>query len=165
MPQTGNRIQVFTDTARAATDKIELRALCGTQDRVMAAETIFERYGGFAKISRVVSAFYDRVLDSPLLAPYFAGVDMRRQIDHQTKFMASVMGGPASYTREHLERVHHRLAITDEAFDMLVELLRETLEDFGFAEGDIATIYGNVVAHRSIIGTRRSTASDAGATV
>lgn len=121
----------------------------------MPAETIFERYGGFAKVSRVVSSFYDRVLDSPLLAPYFAGIDMRRQIDHQTKFIAALMGGPASYTREHLQRVHARLGITDEAFDELTLLLRETLEDFDFAEGDIAAVYGEVVAYRSTVVTRR----------
>jgi hemoglobin len=121
----------------------------------MPTETIFERYGGFAKVSRVVSSFYDRVLDAPLLAPYFAGIDMRRQIDHQTKFIAALMGGPASYTREHLQRVHARLGITDEAFDELTLLLRETLEDFDFEEGDIAAVYGEVVSYRSTVVTRR----------
>ena len=58
------------------------------------AETMFERYGGFARVSRVVSSFYERVLESPSLAPYFAGIDMRRQIDHQTKFIASIRAGP-----------------------------------------------------------------------
>jgi hemoglobin len=116
--------------------------------------TIFERYGGFAKVSRVVASFYDRVLESPVLAPYFASVDMRRQIDHQTKFFASLMGGPASYTGEHLARVHARLHIDDEAFDELVDLVRETLEDFDFDESDIATIYGEIISFRSVIVTR-----------
>jgi hemoglobin len=116
--------------------------------------SIFDRYGGFAKVSRVVSAFYDRVLDSPVLGPYFAGIDMRRQIDHQTKFIASLMGGPASFTSEHLERVHARLDIDDRAFDELVDLLRETLEDFDFDESDIATVYGEVVSYRSVIVSR-----------
>jgi hemoglobin len=128
----------------------------------MATETMFERYGGFAKVSRVVSSFYDRVLDSPLVSPYFTGIDMRRQIDHQTKFIASLMGGPASYTREHLERVHARLAITDEAFDELTQLLRETLEDFDFDESDIASIYADVVAYRSIVVTRSGAALEPG---
>ena len=51
--------------------------------------TMFEKYGGFAKVSRIVSSFYDKALDSPILAPYFTGVDMRRLIDHQTKFASS----------------------------------------------------------------------------
>jgi hemoglobin len=113
--------------------------------------TIFERYGGFAKVSRVVSAFYGRVFDSPILEPYFAGVDMRRLIDHQTKFIASIMGGPASFTNEHLERVHARLHIDDAAFDEMAALLRETLEDLGYDESDIATVVGNVIARRPFI--------------
>jgi hemoglobin len=117
-------------------------------------ETIFERAGGFAKVSRMVSSFYDRVLDSPALAPYFAGVDMRRQIDHQTKFMAFLMGGPASYTAEHLARVHERLHVTDEAFDELTTLLRETFEDFDLDASDIAAVHGKVVAFRPVIVSR-----------
>jgi truncated hemoglobin YjbI len=35
--------------------------------------TLFERVGGFARVRLMVSDFYERVLDSTLLAPYFAG--------------------------------------------------------------------------------------------
>jgi hemoglobin len=125
-----------------------------------SGETMFERYGGFAQVSRIVSSFYDRVLDSELLAPYFATVDMRRQIDHQTKFFASLMGGPASYTSEHLARVHQKLAITDQAFDELALVVRETLEDFDFDESDIATVYGEIVSYRSFIVSRPGAAVD-----
>ncbi|MBE0409295.1 MAG: hypothetical protein IBX69_06140 [Anaerolineales bacterium] len=52
--------------------------------------SIFERYGGFAKVNRIVSSFYDKVLDSPITSPYFVNIDMRRLIDHQTRFIASL---------------------------------------------------------------------------
>ena len=61
------------------------------------ARSTFEKYGGFAKISRIVAAFYDKVLDSPRLSPFFEGTSMKRQIDHQTKFIASLMGGPVTW--------------------------------------------------------------------
>lgn len=115
--------------------------------------SIFERYGGFARVSRVVSDFYDHVLESPILAPYFDHVDMRRLIDHQTKFMVSVMGGPASYTDEHLARVHAHLGIDDAAFTEVTVLLRETLEDYEYDEGDIATVLGEIVRRRPLIVT------------
>ena len=102
--------------------------------------TIFERYGGFASVSRVVMSFYDKILSSPLTSPFFANTDMKRLIDHQTKFMSSVMGGPASYTNEHLERIHARLGITEPAFMEVVELLSETLEDHDFEEAASITI-------------------------
>ena len=81
---------------------------------------------GFAKISRVVSAFYDKILESRRTNPYFAGVDMRRLIDHQTKFIASIMGGPASYTNDQLERLDSHLAVSERSFSELAALLRET---------------------------------------
>ncbi len=100
-------------------------------------QTMFERYGGFVKISRVVSAFYDKALDSPILSPYFENSNMQRIIDHQTKFIASLMGGPASFTNEELSRVHKNLNINREAFSEMAELFCETLEDFDFDGNDI----------------------------
>jgi len=103
-------------------------------------QTIFERYGGFAKVSKVVMSFYDKILNSPLLAPYFAKTDMKRLIDHQTKFISSLMGGPASYTSEHLERVHAHLDITEDAFKESLSLMKETLEDHEFMDEDVRTV-------------------------
>lgn len=116
--------------------------------------TMFERYGGFAKVSRIVSSFYDRVLDSPVLQPYFTEVDMRRLIDHQTKFMAQAMGGPASYTNQQLERAHSHLQITAAAFEEMHTVLRETLEDFGVERDDVEAVIDAIVTRRNLIVTK-----------
>jgi hemoglobin len=99
-------------------------------------------------------SFYDKILDSPLTSPYFTRTDMRRLIDHQTKFIATIMGGPASYTHEHLERVHARLGITEEAFFESAALLRETLEDFDFDEDDIQHVEDEFVSFKNFIVSR-----------
>jgi hemoglobin len=78
-------------------------------------------------------AFYDRVLDSDILAPYFEDVDMRRLIDHQT-------GGPASFTNEHLAHVHGHLGIDRAAFDEMIATMRETLEDFDMDDADVRAV-------------------------
>ena len=104
------------------------------------AANLFEKYGGFATISKVVMVFYDKALDSDVLGPYFDGIDMKRLIDHQTKFVATVMGGPASYTNENLREVHAHLHITHDAMAEMLELLEETLDDFDVARPDIETI-------------------------
>lgn len=118
------------------------------------ARTIFERYGGFAQVSRVVMSFYDRVLDSPIAGPYFAETDMRRLIDHQTRFIATVMGGPASYSNDHLERVHARLGITEDAFLEVADLLKETLEDFDFADDDVQEVIDEIMSRKNFIVSR-----------
>lgn len=118
------------------------------------SQTIFERYGGFAKISRLVMSFYDKMLSSPLTSPYFTNIHMRKLIDHQTKFMASMMGGPASYTNEHLERVHANLGITEEAFSEAVIMLSETLEDNDFKDEDVQAVEDAVMSRKNFIVTR-----------
>lgn len=118
------------------------------------SRTIFEHYGGFAQVSRVVSSFYDKMLDSPVTNPYFANTDMRNLIDHQTKFIAYLMGGPASYTNDHLERVHARLGITEAAFMEAVLMLKETLEDLEFEDQDIRTVEERVMNTKNFIVTR-----------
>ncbi len=115
------------------------------------AQSMFDRYGGFASVSRVVSAFYDRALESPLLSPYFENSDMRKLIDHQTKFVSSLMGGPASYSNEELERVHRRLDINERDFNEMIAVLKETLEDFDFEMTDIATVQSEMMSRKRFI--------------
>jgi hemoglobin len=115
------------------------------------AETLFKRYGGFAKVSRIVSDFYGRVLDDDGLRPFFKGVDMSRQIDHQTKFVAYLMGGPASFTDEHIERVHAHLDIDQGSFDTLVVIFRETLEDHDMDETDIGAVIGELTSRKRLV--------------
>ena len=99
--------------------------------------SMFDRYGGFATVRMIVSSFYDKVLDSDRLHRFFVDIDMRALVDHQTKFVASLMGGPASYCDETLRRVHERLGITHADFAESAVLLRETLEEFDVDLQDI----------------------------
>lgn len=117
--------------------------------------TIFERYGGFASVSRVVMSFYDRMLDSPITSRYFANINMKRLIDHQTKFIATIMGGPASYSNDHLERVHAHLGITEEAFYESMTLMKETLEDYNFADDDVEQVEDQMLGYKNYIVAKR----------
>lgn len=117
-------------------------------------QTIYEKYGGFSAISRVVMTFYEMALESDQIGDYFADVDMARLIDHQTKFISSLLGGPASFSDERLEAVHRALSITHEDFDEMGELLKEALEQHGVSEPDVRTTLAAIEAKRNIIVTR-----------
>jgi hemoglobin len=108
--------------------------------------SMFERLGGFAAVHAIVCEFYGRVADDDVLAPYFEHVDMRRLIDHQTKFIASVMGGPASYTNEALRQVHARHPIDRAAFEAMREAMRESLLACEVGEADCATVIEEIEA-------------------
>jgi hemoglobin len=115
------------------------------------SDTMFERYGGLPFVTRFVLGFYDRVLASPGLAPYFADTDMQRLVEHQAKFISSVMGGPASYSNAALREAHSHLHIDDRAFDEMIGLFKAMLEDFQIAEDDLGAIMAELNAHRTHI--------------
>lgn len=116
--------------------------------------SMFERYGGFAKVSQIVSAFYDRMLTSPVTSPYFENVDMRRLIDHQTKFISTIMGGPASYSNDVLERLHEHIGVSAAAFDEAADMLRDALEEFGVENDDVRYLCQEFVSRKRYIVTR-----------
>lgn len=117
-------------------------------------QTIFERYGGFASVRKVVSAFYDRILDSESLAPYFENTNMRVLIDHQTQFISTVMGGPGIMSDDVLRRVHAPLNITRAHFLRMAELLSETLEDFDYEDEDVQYVEQQILKREPLIVTR-----------
>jgi len=108
--------------------------------------SLFERVGGFAQVRLIVSDFYDRILDSDVLKPYFEQIDIRRLIDHQTKFVSALMGGPASFSNDHLRRAHAHLEITHEEYSEMGEIWRETLEDFGVPGADVDRLHAHILS-------------------
>ena len=137
-------------TSEAPASNLNNKRGCG---EAMAA-TMFDRYGGFGFMHRVVLSFYDKMLDSDVVAPYFEDVDMPSLIDHQTKFISQVMGGPASYTNEILEQVHRRLGITQNAFDEMARLLQHTLEEYEFKTEDVRLILADIKSRQPYIVTK-----------
>ncbi len=118
--------------------------------------SIFERYGGFATVHQIVSEFYDKVMEHPTLSTYFATVDMERLITHQTRFIASIMGGPPSFTDEALRRAHAPHNIGRDDFLAIVELVRVTLQEFSVDAADIETIMQQLARRESVIVGRNS---------
>lgn len=114
-------------------------------------ETLYDKYGGFAIISRVVMDFYDRLMDSETVGDYFEDTDMKRLIDHQTKFIAYLLGGPADYTGDRLAQLHAHLRISGPDFDEMKSILDAALESHGFEDADRATVMGEIEARRGLI--------------
>ncbi|MCG6882783.1 MAG: group 1 truncated hemoglobin [Silicimonas sp.] len=115
------------------------------------ANSLYEKYGGFGTVSRIVMRLYDKILDDDDLGPFFEDTDMPKLIDHQTKFVASLMGGPASFTDAHLTGAHRGLDINHTHFDRLVSLVGETLNEFGVEPDDTETVKGAIEARRSVL--------------
>ena len=115
------------------------------------SQTLYDQLGGFSVVRKLVSDFYDRVLDNDSLAPFFKDTNMADLIDHQTKFWAFLLGGPASYTEEQLRKLHASMGVRDDDFDLIVELATETLEDHDVDDADIASIAEKLNSYRSVV--------------
>jgi hemoglobin len=120
------------------------------------AQTLYEKYGGFKTISRVVMTFYEMALDSDEIGHHFEDIDMPRLIDHQTKFVSSLIGGPASFSDDRIEAVHRHLNISHNEFDVMAELFGDALSQHGMSDGDIKTALNAIEGKRSIIVARNA---------
>jgi hemoglobin len=114
------------------------------------APSLFERYGS-ERISRWVMAFYEKVRVSPVLAPYFRGSDFPKLLDHQTKFISTLMGGPVSFDDAFIAHAHQDRGIDRRAFEHMLALFKETLEEFSVAPQDIAAIISALDAYGPLV--------------
>ena len=119
-----------------------------------AAESMFDKYGGFSVISKIVLDLYERLLDDEDLGPFFDDVEFSKIVDHQTKFVSSVMGGPASYTDTQIEKLHSHLPITGAHFDRLAEILTKVLQDHGVSDEDAQQVIGAFADRRGLVVNR-----------
>ncbi|CUH82160.1 Hemoglobin-like protein HbN [Tritonibacter multivorans] len=117
------------------------------------SQTLYDKYGGFKTVSRIVMTFYDLVLDSDEVGGFFEDVDLPRLVDHQTKFISSLLGGPVSFNDDRLLAVHRTLDIGHADFDFISNLLCEALEAHGMSEADIKTTLAAVDSKRHVIVT------------
>ncbi|MFT5424652.1 MAG: hemoglobin [Phycisphaerales bacterium] len=117
-------------------------------------QSLYDKLGGFATVRKLVTDFYDKVLSEEQLSPFFQHTDMASLIDHQTKFWATILGGPVSYTHEQLHKMHSGMSIKDLHFDLIVELIGETLEDHDVDESVIDNVSEQLQGYRaSIVGS------------
>ena len=101
--------------------------------------TLIEWAGGPSAFRRLIDAFYDRVEQDPLLAPFFPGGVHEEHRAHVTDWWVEVFGGPATYTERHggypAMLAHHRgLGITTEQRFRFASLMSLAADDAGLPD-------------------------------
>jgi hemoglobin len=117
------------------------------------AANAYDSLGAETGLRSAVDEFYDRVHADPLLAPYFAGVDMPTLRRHQVDMLSAATGGRQKYSGRDMAAAHAGLDITDEAFDRVVGHLNATLVETGADDGTIRAVLGALVPLRPSIVT------------
>jgi hemoglobin len=101
-------------------------------------QTLYEKVGGEAAISKVVDYFYNElVLKDETVNQFFEHTDMEKQRSHQTKFISFALGGPNQYTGQSMTKVHEGMNLQPEHFQAIVTHLHDALAHFGVSEADI----------------------------
>jgi hemoglobin len=99
----------------------------------MTDKSIFEEIGGFEAIIAAVDIFYAKVMNDPLLEPFFKMMDMDAQQNKMVSFMAWAFGGPDEYKGRDLRIAHQGLVtsmgLTDAHFDAVATHLHSTLKE------------------------------------
>ena len=104
---------------------------------------LYDELGGAEGVSVALDRFYVKVLADPVVAPYFAGVDMARLKERASSFVVMALGGPNEYKGPGLRVVHHHLlarGLNDEAFDVFVGLFEEVLKELAAPEEKISQV-------------------------
>ncbi len=115
-------------------------------------QTIFDKYGGIPVVTDIVRDFYKRVLRRPNLRRYFLNVVVDHLIQHQVAFVSIAMGRmPHHYVGRNMRLAHQGRGITGASFDLMLELLSDTLKSHEFADKDIRQVMANVKKYKSQI--------------
>lgn len=103
------------------------------------------------RVQAAVSLLYRRVLDDPLLAPHFAGVDMVRLARHQRAFLAAAVGGERGYLGRDLRRAHSGLGLTHRDVDAMIAHVLRALSDVGVSASGLVAAAERLNAVRDLI--------------
>ena len=114
--------------------------------------TIFDKYGGIPVVTDIVRDFYKRVIRRPNLRRYFLNVEVEHLIQHQVAFVSVAMGRmPHHYVGRNMRTAHQGRGITGASFDLMLDLLSDTLRSHEFAEHDIEQVMANIKRYKSQI--------------
>lgn len=113
--------------------------------------SIYDSLGGFTEVRKIIVEFYNKVLDDDTLSPIFKDVNMSRVIDHQTRFISMLLGGPESYTDEEIRAIHMRLGLDNRAFDSTKSHLSDTLFYYKLSNEHVDFVLGQFEKRRGLI--------------
>jgi hemoglobin len=107
-------------------------------------QTLYERIGGEREISKLVHAFYDRVIADPELKPFFKNTSMGKLRRMQREFFSAALDGPIKYTGKPLSYVHHGRGITNHHLALYVDHLIDTLRGHKISEQNVQEIISRI---------------------
>ena len=97
-------------------------------------ESLYMKFGGEQAIEKIVTIFYNKILQNQVLKEYFKNVEVNKLRNLQKQFLCFKFGGPNPYTGKTMRDSHWHLELQDVHFDTFKDLMRETLKEFKIAQ-------------------------------
>ncbi len=114
--------------------------------------TLFEKIGGTETIDKLITAFYQRVLADPQLAPFFAETSIDKLKRMQVTFFSIALGGPEPEgLNVSLYESHQGRGIKREHLSLFTQHLLETLEGIGVNRKDAVKVYERISTYSNEI--------------
>jgi NAD(P)H-flavin reductase/truncated hemoglobin YjbI len=85
-------------------------------------------------LREILTDFYTRVFEDPVLSPYFRGITKDRLIGQVFSFMRDTFKGEKLYFGARPKSAHHWMVISDETFDYRERIMVECLERYGLPQ-------------------------------
>ncbi len=101
--------------------------------KAQLSDNFFEQIGGFPCLRRVHHLLYTKLFTHPWLKGFFVHSKREFVESQQTKFWASLMGGPARYGGRSPRDAHVHLFLPAEVFAIRHKLLGDALVEAGVA--------------------------------
>jgi len=100
----------------------------------MTDRSLFDELGGEPPLRAIIERFVDRIFDDVMIGYLFRAADRQRVKDKEFEFAAHHLGAPVVYTGRLLGEAHRAHRITGGQFMRRLQILKETLAEFGVPE-------------------------------
>ena len=130
----GQPIGILANVAGVLLLVFLIGACSSEDDQTVAPETLYDRLGGLAPISVIVSDLMDALAVDPVLNQNTAVAAARARVPaayiryHITTQICEATGGPCQYAGRSMRDSHAHLNITEAEWDRLITTLREVLQ-------------------------------------
>lgn len=157
MSKRRNRVSFVTALSAVLALGLSFSALAGEEGK--SGKSLYDRLGGLAPISVVVSDFLDRMIPDEQLNRNPAIDEARTRVPapylkyHVTAFVCQATGGPCEYHGRDMVSSHQHLNITEDEWDRMATIFKGVLADHDVPEKEtrellelVGTTKGDIVS-------------------
>jgi hemoglobin len=95
------------------------------------ANNLFDQLGGAEKLRAIIDVFIDRIFVDPMIGFFFHNANKQRLKEMEYELTAEFLGADIAYRGRPLDQAHSKHPIMGGQFMRRLQILRETLEEFG----------------------------------